>query len=369
MGASSGGTETVTQSSEPWSQAQPYLRDIFGQAQNLYGQGQEYFPNSTVIPFHGATVEGLQGLRDHYSGSPLGLDAATDSLTGVASGQGATGSGRLASFALDGGTNPFTSDIRAAGARENTAGADVLQNMTQGGSNPYLDQIFNKASEQVRDNTAAMFSKAGRYGSAAHQDNLSDSLGDMAAQMYGNAYETDQNRRFSAAEALGAREAGDINRGMASASQLAGLGENAFSRSMSAAGQVDANAMAASSLLPMLNQYATSNDQGLMQVGGIHEGQAAQQMQDQLNRWNFSQNAPWDLLSRYNQTIQPIAGLGGTSTSTGPGQSTFNSVLQGGIGGGLLGSSLGGMLPLGLAGLSPLMGPIGVGAGILGSIL
>ena len=47
-----GGSQDQTTRTEPWSGQQPYLRDIFGQAQQLYGQGpQQYFPGQTVAPF------------------------------------------------------------------------------------------------------------------------------------------------------------------------------------------------------------------------------------------------------------------------------------------------------------------------------
>ena len=50
MGSGGGGDQTTR--TEPWSGQQPYLRDIFGQAQQIYGQGpQQFFPGQTVAPF------------------------------------------------------------------------------------------------------------------------------------------------------------------------------------------------------------------------------------------------------------------------------------------------------------------------------
>lgn len=73
-----------------------------------------------------------------------------------------------------------------------------LNQFIAGGANPYLDQMFNQGAEQVRNNVNSNFSQAGRYGSGAHTDVLTDSLGDMATQMYGGAYENDQARRMQA---------------------------------------------------------------------------------------------------------------------------------------------------------------------------
>ncbi len=302
MGQSSG-TETVTQNSEPWSQAQPYLQDIFRNSQQLYRQGAEYYPGSTVVPFSNQTQQGMQGLENQYSQDPIGLQTAQNTLTGVANSNQ---------------NNPFIQNVQNAGQVQNNAGANVLQDFANNGQqNPFLDAQFNRAASQVRDNTSAMFSKAGRYGSVAHQDQLSDSLGDMANNFYGQAYETDANRRFGAAEALGARQAGDINRNLGAQSTAAGLNQGANSQAMQAAG-----------MMPMLNDYAGANNRGLIELGAMREGMAGQQLQDSMNRWNFGQNAGWDLLNRYNSTVQPLAGLGGSSTGTQPssGPSTLQTV-------------------------------------------
>jgi len=57
-------TATTTQSSAPWSGQQPYLTDVFSQAQNLYnsslaGNGPQYYPTSTVQPFTDAQNQAI----------------------------------------------------------------------------------------------------------------------------------------------------------------------------------------------------------------------------------------------------------------------------------------------------------------------
>ena len=57
-----GGSKTVTQqtSSAPWQGQQPYLTDIFSEAQRLYREpGPDYFPGSTVVPFSPQTEQAL----------------------------------------------------------------------------------------------------------------------------------------------------------------------------------------------------------------------------------------------------------------------------------------------------------------------
>lgn len=333
MGASSSGTDSVTQKSEPWAASQPYLKDIFGQAQGMYNQGQQYFPGSTVVPFSPNTQAGMAGLKDQFSQTPMGLDTATNTMDRVS--QGTTG-------------NPLYNQMMQASGQQVTAGNQQLNDFANNNqSNPYLDQIFNKAAGQVRDNTNAMFSKAGRYGSTANQNALSDSLGNMAANMYGQAYESDAGRRFAAAQELGNRQSGDYARQMGGLSSLMGYGQ-----------QGDQMAMQAAMLYPQLSNYAQSGNRGLMELGGMQEQQAGAELQDAMNRWNFGQTGGWDLLNRYNSIVQPMASLGGSSTQTQPGQSALGAGLQGGAGGALAGSAFG---PWGAA--------IGGGLGALGGLI
>ncbi len=49
-----------TQESSPWEGQQPFLRDIFSQAQGLFDQGpQQYYPGQTVAPFSPQTQLGM----------------------------------------------------------------------------------------------------------------------------------------------------------------------------------------------------------------------------------------------------------------------------------------------------------------------
>lgn len=294
MGSTSSGTETTTQKSEPWAQAQPYLTDIFSQSKNLYNQGQEYYPGSTVVPFHGDTLSGMSGLKNQFQQSPLGLSQATGAVTAATDAQGA-------------GANPFSQQIQNAGGQQTTAGINTLNQFAGGGENPYLDKMFNKSAEMVRDNTQAAFSKAGRYGSTANQETLQNGMNDLATNIYGGAYESDQNRRMGAAQQLGQTQQNDFNRQLGALGTLGGYANQASDRSLQAA-----------SMMPGLNDYAQSGNRGLMELGGYKEQMAGQQLQDSMDRWEFGQNAGWDQLNKYNQTVQPIAGLGGTTTGTSP---------------------------------------------------
>lgn len=90
----------------------------------------------------------------------------------------------------------------------------ALSSFLAGGqTNPYLDQMVSKAQQSVADtynntvrpNQVAQAVQSGSFGNAnlatsqANQDKqLQESLGNVATQMYGGAYQTDQANKLSA---------------------------------------------------------------------------------------------------------------------------------------------------------------------------
>lgn len=156
---------------------------------------------------------------------------------------------------------------------------NTVQNFAGGGAtqNPYLDQMFGRAAERVRDMTNSSFTLAGRRGTTTNQDVLSRNLGDLAGQMYGSAYESGQNRQLAAAQ-----------------------------------------------LAPGL---ANQDYFGLQQLLG------AGQAYDQYNLDRY--NAPWQNLSNYSGILTGFGGMGGSKTEKEPSQSILPSLLGIGLQAGL----------------------------------
>ena len=77
----------------------------------------------------------------------------------------------------------------------NNAEAALNQNI-QGQTNPYLDQMVGKAQDSVRSqfNTGAV--NSGSFGNAGLQQQFQEGLGDVATQMYGQAYDQDKQRQM-----------------------------------------------------------------------------------------------------------------------------------------------------------------------------
>lgn len=236
---------TITQNRDPWGPAQPALQYGIGEAQRLYGQGpQQYFPDSTVVPFSNQTEQALTGMEG----------AANNRAGGV--------------------IDPTISHA------QNVIGGGMLN------ANPYVDRMFDQAAGRVRSQVGAHF--AGGAPNSMEQYTLGSGLNDLATNIYGGNYANE-------------RAAQD--------------------RMASQAGSIEAL------------RYQPS--QQLAQVGAAREGQAGAELQGDIQRHNFEQQAPQDALARYMALVG--GGQFGTNTTQQPIYSN-PAALYGGLGIGLLGA-------------------------------
>lgn len=181
-------------------------------------------------------------------------------------------------------------------------------------SNPYLDATYNKAAGAVRGSMDSQFSRGGRYGSGIHQGAMGESLSGLANNIYGDNYQAERGRQMQA--------------------------------------------------IPYANQIANQDyaDYGkLMDVGNVVQGQGQRVLDDNVNRFNYEQNAPYQNLGNYGSMIQ--GNYGENSSTTSPMYS--NSGLQNALGYGMT-----------AAGLADAFGAsngwtagIGAGAGLLGAFI
>lgn len=79
------------------------------------------------------------------------------------------------------------------------------------GGNPYLDENFDRAAGQVRNQLDTQFAKAGRYGAGAHEAAAGDAYNNLASDMYGNAYNQERAYMDSAAARLPQIQGAGIN--------------------------------------------------------------------------------------------------------------------------------------------------------------
>lgn len=156
-GKGGGGTQTTNTVSEPWKGVQPYLKNAYGNLEDLYGQGAPgYYPGQTQAPFAPETEAALQWQTNRaLTGSPL-TSAAQDQLTQTMRGD----------YLMAG--NPYMQNAF------NAAAAPVMRN-------------FN---ENVLPGITSQFASSGRTNSGLHQNainsastGLNESLSNMAGNM------------------------------------------------------------------------------------------------------------------------------------------------------------------------------------------
>lgn len=78
----------------------------------------------------------------------------------------------------------------------NNAEGQLNQIIAGGNTNPYLDSMVNRAQDSVRSqfNTGAV--NSGSFGNSGLQEQFQKGLGDVATQMYGQAYDQDRARQM-----------------------------------------------------------------------------------------------------------------------------------------------------------------------------
>ena len=281
-GGGGGGSTTTVQKADPWAGQQPYLQDIFQQAQQLYnagGMAPNYYPGQTVADQSKWTQDALQMQADRaQNGSPL-IDNASNAMNNITTGQ----------------------------ALQNNQGLNVLNQLSQE-DNPYVDELYNRANSQAQSAINGNFSAAGRYGSGAHAAASADAANNLANEMYSSLWD----KRADAA---------------ASAGQLynTGIGQQVV------AGQTG----------QQLANQAYTDAEALSQAGGMMDDYNQQLINADIDRYNYNQQKALLALQNYNNLIQ--GSYGGTTTTTGQ-QSSSGSTLGNVAGGALTGGGLAYML-------------------------
>jgi hypothetical protein len=310
MGGSSK-TQTATTTNNPPAYAAPHLTSIADKAKGIYEQGTAFnpFPGSTVVPYDQRTIQSLNNQQALATGANPLVGATTGAVQGV------LGGGGINSVAQPG-INALT---------QYASGQNV-----NGGSQAF-QQALDYQSGRTADDVNRQFSGMGRYGSGAHAGVLADRIGEMRNSAMAGEIARQEGQQLQAAGALG------------------GLGQGA-----------NANLLQGAALAPTADQFRYSGDERLAQIGSQYEDLAARNMQDQIERYYATQQAPLANLGAYSDFVSGVSRGYGTQTQVSPKQ---NTSLAGGIlGGALGGASIGSGIPLIGTGLGAL------GGGILGAL-
>jgi hypothetical protein len=238
---------TTATSTDPLGSREQYLNEVLGRARELFLTGDQptAFPGRTFVPPSAETLQSLE--------------------------QQTTLAGSMAPM-LEQARQAYMSSL---GSLQDTARGDFLQ------GSPFRDAMVTAAtrpltqqfSEQVLPGISSQFSAAGRFGSGAMEraqgratEGFGRALGDVTAGIVAQDY--GRERQFQEAA-------------MRDVGTLAGRAPQFF----------------AASFLP-----ATA----LSQVGAQREAILGQPLQEEMARFQFEQQLPFDQLQRYAATVQGV---------------------------------------------------------------
>lgn len=330
----------------------------------------QYYPGQTLADFNPAVSTGYNylvnnGLANEQSLRPAGNQAYLNATTGgygVQNSPAYSGLTRGQGYGLDlasGSTGPQTSlEKIAGGVLGPNAGTDQLAKTASGaylGSNPYLAAEFKAASQPVVNayqtatapQTDSNFEAAGRYGSGAHanaqsinEQNLGTTLGNLSANLYGQDYANERGLQTGAASSLGGllNNAGSVAGNLTGADlagRISGVGAATGAGNALQQGYQAGNSQALQGLAlepGVLGAGATDANQ-ILQGGLGLTGMSQQQIQDAMQRFYGTQQAPWQQLAQEMNLIgQPT---GGSNSVTSPllGPNAMSSALGTGLGG------------------------------------
>jgi hypothetical protein len=301
-------TTTTSATSQIDPTIQPYLAQGLETARNLFlgGYQPQLYPGQMYVSPSQQTLAGLSQQEQLATQASPVLQQAQGAYSSGLSGLGQTASGNFLN------ANPYQ------------------QQMMEAATRPLTQQFSN----QVLPGIASLYSKSGRYGSGAMSNALGQSteaygraLGDITGTLAGQQYQTE--------------------RGLQQQAQ--------FGQAQLAA---QAPSMYAQQFLP---------SQTLMDVGAQREAIAAQPLQEQMQRFSYSQQLPYQQLAGYLSSVygSPMAQYGSTTQTQNAPTNRAIGVLGGAGLGGLLGygaSQYLGMSPTAGAGLGA------VGGGLLGGL-
>ena len=154
--------QTSTTTSDPWGPQQPYIKQIFSEAQRLYNDPTkpQYYPGQTFADPSQATLQGLAGAEARaQQGNPL---------VGQAQGEiGKTLSGEY-----------LRPDV-----------------------NPYLQGVVESTKAAVLPGIDSRFIQAGRSGSGLHGRAVGEGLGSALGNLYNTMYQSERDRMTNAVAA------------------------------------------------------------------------------------------------------------------------------------------------------------------------
>jgi len=238
-GSKQTGVQTITNA--PPAYAKPYLEETLENAQSLYNEPRQFYPNQTYTDFSPTSLSALNaGEARANAGNPLLGNA--QNFTNIAMGGGFL--------------NP------AAAMLNQTAQGDFLS-----GNNPYLSSALQPAIDQIQ----GQFSRAGRLGSGANMSAMTSAL----APVYAQNFAQERQNQIAAQNSIGTLAQQDFN-----------------------------NRMTAARMAPEMAGADYNDLDRMLQYGGIRDAKQAEVLADDMQRFNFMENEPQQRLQNYLAAVR-----------------------------------------------------------------
>lgn len=286
----------------------------------VYGAQQAYdqYNLGPVTPYDGTGVSGfgtdstnaynsIRGLANQ--GNPF-LAGATNQVSGITTASNPYVNKFNANH--DGINNPYQQGFTA----QSTAVNPFLQgfNDFSGQQNEFLDSINQRGMNDIQDRMNSQFGGSGRSNSVYHSDSIGRSLGDYSANLYGNAYDSQQDRNLQAL--VGGSNAYNSQTANQLAAMNSGSGayENQNTQRLNAlqAGSDAYNSqigrqLQAAEMLPGLNDAKYDDARMLIGVGQAQDYMSQMQLDDKIKRHDIAQNSGWNNLQNYMDIINGLS--------------------------------------------------------------
>lgn len=334
-----GSTNTTTTNSAPWIHAQPFLRNIMDIAQKNYdsGAGSNVWKGPALSAMDPMTQQAMDMTRSTaQSGGALPyIGGALDTMQNNATGPGPNTTGgswmdmyrdsqtmnnpansAMRGMLKTGGVTTAPSFGKAASAANSmndrnvgmlgniagqaggaTAADKYLTGMASGaqiGDNPYISKIADDNASRIRDQVASSMAGAGRYGSFAHGDALTNAITSANNPLFAQAYESDRNRQLQATGLLGDQRATARGQQIGAIQAGAGINQGDLGLHLNAlTGATAAQDASADNRMGAATNLANSNRAGM----GMSAGLLGELGNTQMGNANFRAGAARDMMS------------------------------------------------------------------------
>ena len=346
-GGSGGGGTTSTQTVEkadPWTGQQPFLTDVFGKAQARYNQaGPGFFPDSTVSGFNPLETSYQNSVVDYAQGGrPQALQAGAEGAIN----NELFNPGANSTYQATRGLAPYaTSGMnRASGftgeqALDDSNASPIMKQMLSGSvdQNPFIQGAVNNFATDAVSNFQNQVMPALRSSQIAYQPGGSSrgdiasglaagtvgrSIADFSNKSYMDAFNSAQNQQMGAAQLM---ESGRNQRAGEALSQ----GMGGFNQGLAGENQIQGGLATGLNAYGGVSQSPIENLGNIGDVGMTQRELAQQQLDEDVNRYQFDQNIQDQKLASYANLVQGNYGSNNVSSQSRGGTSLAGNLSQG----------------------------------------